>query len=305
MKQRMARMAGLTLLLGWTLAWMGCAATGGSPPPPPPPNPTGMVATFLKDAAADNVMACRIDVTGATLTDAGNRTTILSGSLPSLEIRHLELAPSLLFLTSSATSGDYTTFNLTLANPQLTLTDAQGNITQANASSSPSVRLARSGLSLPLAVTVPNGGNVGVMIDFDLRNSLTLEANGNYLLDPVVKATLLNRSSTEKELEDALATITTIQSATNSLDLRLLSNDQTVLVRTDSNTQFASDIGSFANLRVGQTIEVDAQFQTDGTFLARYVDLGAPDLLRRYQGVVTRVRQDAQGNFSFDVVVQK
>ncbi len=302
MGNRIRWLACLTLA-GLTLGWTGCAVTGGAPPPPP--GTSGSVAAFLKDAPADAVMAFRIDVTGATLTGSGSRSAVLSGSVQQMEIRHLELAPSLAFATANASSGDYTTLNLTLSNPQLTLANSQGTVTQVNGSTTPSARLARSQVSVPVAVTVPNEGNMGVMIDFDLQQSVTTDASGNYVIDPVVKVAVINSSSTETELEDAPGTITAILSTpANSLDLRLRGSDKTVRLLTDANTKLSSDIGQFSNLQVGQVIEVDARFQADGTFLAKFIDLGASDQAMRYQGFVTLVRQDAQGNFSFDVVVQ-
>ena len=107
-------------------------------------------------------------------------------------------------------------------------------------------------------------------------------------------------------MEDVRGTINAVLATpANCLDIQLVGSGISVLVRTDPNTQFSNSIGDFSNLQVGQLIEVNAQFLSDGTFLAKSVDLGIPEQSIRYQGVATRVQQDSLGNFAIDVTAQE
>lgn len=290
------------ILIGLGLVLSGCALAEKSSEPGP--SETGVVSFFLKDAPADRVVAFRINAVGATIADPSGQSISISGA--EVELRHLELAPTLLARTKSATSGDYSTLTLILANPRLTLSDAQGNITRVDASSTSSVRMARSGISVPLTVSVPVGGHVEIMVDVDLQQSIKIDTAGNFVIDPVVKAAVINSSSAEGELEDVLGMITAIPaSSANSFDVRLLESGQTVRLLTDSNTVFSSDLGQFSGLSAGQAIELGAQLQNDGTFLAKSIASSITDAASRYQGLVTRVGATSPSSFSLEVVVQR
>ncbi len=132
----------------------------------------------------------------------------------------------------------------------------------------------------------------------NLQKSIAKDASGNYVVDPVVQPSATSSSSSQNELEDTRGVIAAIP-ANNALDVNLTASGKTVRIVTDANTRFSSDIGQFSSLQVGLEIEVNAHFQSDGTFLAREVDLGAPNPSLRYSGVVTQARQAP-----FQVVVQ-
>src|SRR5262249_9298136 len=108
-------------LLGLAMVLTGCGSTGSNPTPPPPPPPVGAsnLTVFATDAAADNVLAFKIDVTAISVTDANGKTTTLTTTPQTLELRHLQMAPTLALQASNLSAVQYNTVTVSLANPKL------------------------------------------------------------------------------------------------------------------------------------------------------------------------------------------
>lgn len=298
---------GVLVAAGTMVGLTGCGVgANGNQPALPPSNgvSSGSVTGFITDAPVAGVVAFQIDMTGAALTDAQGHRTNLTNTVQEIEVRHLELSPTLAFQGVSAPSGNYTALNLTFANPQLTLSDAQGNVTQLNSTTTPSVRLAHVSLNQSVALSLAANSNAGLMIDFDLHQSLSVDANGNYVIDPVVKLGVPGTQATlSPNLTAAAGTILNIPAA-GVLELQLRDGGQKARITTDSNTQFIGTNGQVSSLQVGQAIEVAARFQSDGTFMATRIE-AASDPSLSLQGVVTSVNHDTEGNASIEVVAQQ
>jgi hypothetical protein len=298
---------GVLVAAGTMAGLTGCGVgANGNQPALSPSNgvSSGSVTGFITDAPVAGVVAFQIDMTGATLTDVQGRRTNLTNTVQGIEVRHLELSPTLAFQGVSAPSGNYVAMNLTFANPQLTLTDARGNVTQLNNTTTPSVRLAHVSLNQPVALNLAANSNAGLMIDFDLHQSLSVDANGNYVIDPIVKLGLPGTQATlSPNLTNAAGTIISIPAA-GVFDLQLRDGGQKARITTDSSTQFTGTNGQFSSLQVGQAIEVAARFQSDGTFAATRIE-AAFDPSLSLQGVVTSVSHDTEGNASLEVVAQQ
>jgi uncharacterized protein DUF4382/uncharacterized protein DUF5666 len=288
-------------LLGLALALTGCGSTGANnnPPPPPPPPGASNLTVFATDAAADNVLAFKIDVTAISVTDSTGKSTTLSTNPQTLELRHLQMAPTLTLQAANLSAVQYNSITLTLANPKLAVFSA-GTVTQVT-----NPTLANSTVSIPLTnFSLPSGGTQGLALDFDLLNSISTNASGGYVITPVIKPATVSSSSPAPELVDTVGQISALPaSPAKSFDYQLISGAATARVVTDANTVFDNGITSFANLQVGQYVEVEGQFQSDGTFLAKYVELSASNPGLRVQGVVASVTTTASGT-SLNLVVQ-
>jgi uncharacterized protein DUF4382/uncharacterized protein DUF5666 len=287
-------------LVGIAMLLAGCGATGATstPPPPPSPSPTASNLTvFAADAAADNVLAFKIDVTSVSVTDAAGKSTTLTTTPQSLELRHLQLAPTLALQAGNLPSGQYNSITLSLANPRLAVFSA-GTVTQVT-----NAQMASSTVSIPLtSFSLPAGSTQGLALDFDLLNSISTNTAGGYVITPVIHPASVSAST--MALVDTVGQISALPSSpAKSFDYQLSTGAATARVVTDANTVFDSGITSFANLQVGQYVEVAGQFQSDGTFLAKYVELSASNPGLRVQGVVASVTATASGT-SLSLVVQ-
>ncbi len=73
------------------------------------------------------------------------------------------------------------------------------------------------------------------------------------------------------ELEDVRGTITNV--ASPKFTIQPAQTAQPITITTDANTRFADGVTSFANLTNGMIVSVDASTQTDGSILAKKVNL--------------------------------
>ena len=129
------------------------------------------------------------------------------------------------------------------------------------------------------------------MLDFDIKNSLSIDANGNYLITPVLKSAVTETGG-NNELSMCVVKITAVQATTNSVDVQFPTIGDTIHIKVDANTAYDPDVGQFSSLKAGQMIELEAKFQSDGSYLAKYVNQGAPDPTLRFQGVLLDLNQN-------------
>lgn len=302
MGNKLRWISGLSML-GLAMLLAGCGTTGGTttpPPPPPPPPPNAANLTiFATDAAADNVLAFKVDVSSISITDANGKSTTLTTTPQTLELRHLQLAPTLSLQAANLPSGQYNSVSLVLANPKLAVFSA-GTVTEVT-----NPQLTNATVTIPLTnFSLPSGGTQGLALDFDLLNSISTNASGGYVINPVIHPAPVSASSATMELVDTVGQISALPSSpAKSFDYQLSSGAATARVVTDTNTVFDGGITSFSNLQVGQYVEVAGMFQSDGTFLAKYVELSASNPGLRVQGLVANVTTTASGT-SLSLVVQ-
>jgi hypothetical protein len=267
--------------------------------PIPPAGGSASSSSSFTDAPSFGV-----DVSGAALTTSGSNASLTS-TVQTLELRHLDMAPTLESVAQVTPGNGYTGLSLTLANPRLTVINAQGQVEQLDGQTTPSVRLAQSGLSIPLSVSVPTSGQVGLAILFDVQRSISLDSSGNYVITPVVTASVVPNPPVENQLEDTLGTIKSRSSSPQpTLNVQLAGTSQTVIVLVNGNTLWEPVVGQFSNLQVGQNITLNAQFQQDGTYLATFIGSAPANLSMSFRGVLTAVSQDASGNTTISLVAQ-
>lgn len=284
----------------------GCGSTGATgsgttvtPPPPPTPG-TANLSVFVKDAAADNVLAFKVDVTSVAVTDSTGKSTTLSTTPLTFELRHLELAPTIALEAGNLPSGGYNTLNLTLANPSLI-------VNSAGTPTATTPQMTATSVAIPLSsFSLPSGGTQGLSLDFDLQASITQNASGTYVINPVIHEAAVAPGSSGMQLVDTVGKITALPaSPASSFDFQASSAATAARIVTDANTVFDASIGKFSSLQVGQYVEVEGTLQNDGTFLAKYVELSASNPLLRVGGVVSAIQKDATGNpTGINLVVQ-
>jgi hypothetical protein len=270
------------------------------------PESMGTVATFLKTSSADGPATLKIVVSGLSATDLNGNVVPLLSSIQQPEIRHLELAPTMLSHMTTVPPGNFSSIVATLANPELSLVDAQGNVTQLTGTTTPSVRMAISSVSIPTAFSLTARSNAGVMLDFDLQRSISRDARGNYLINPVISSAQVSDPQPGQTLVDDVGTVTTVSSGTPSvINVRLQSIGSDVTVDTNGATLWSADITQFSNLQRGQSIEITADMKSSGSYMATFVGSSATELPTTYEGLLTEATQDSSGSFSFTVAVQR
>jgi len=290
------------LVLGAVLVTSGCGGVAGGGTSKSSSG-SQTVSVFVTDAPADSVGAFRVDVTSVALQTAdGTSSTLLSGSGHTFELRHLQLAPTLA-ATASVPASAYTKLLITFSNPRMQTVSASGQVLNITASSSPSVSLKTSSVSIPLGFQLPTGSQAALMIDVDLGKSLNTDASGNFVFDPVVTASQVTDNDSKVQLMGAVGSISNISSG--AFDLKMTDTGITVHIITDSGTQFDSSVGSFASLQSGANLRVDAKYRSDGSYTAKFVNQGPPNLTNRQNGIVSQsASSNGTGGWGSNVVSQ-
>jgi hypothetical protein len=270
------------------------------------PESMGTVATFLKTSSADGPAALKIVVSGLSTTDSSGNVIPLLSSIEQAEIRHLELAPTMLSQSTIIPSGHFSSIVATLANPELSVVDALGNVTRLTGTTAPSVRMAVSSVSIPTAFSLSAKANAGLMLDFDLQRSISRDASGNYLITPVISSAQVSDPQPGQSLVDDVGTVTTVSSGTPPIiNVKLQSSGSNVTVDTNGTTLWSADITQLSSLQPGQSIEITADMESSGSYMATFVGSSTTELPTTYEGLLTEATQDSSGNFSFRVAVQR
>lgn len=144
---------------------------------------TGNVTFALTDASVDGVTAVNITVTGLELKPASGATQTITFDQPMhlnlLDLRDGKTAN--LILQKPLPAGDYNWVRLDLDTSQQTVQTSVGGTQSLTIPSG-----AETGLKLVRGFTVPSGGNINFVLDFNVRKSL-VEASGNYMLKPTLR----------------------------------------------------------------------------------------------------------------------
>ena len=275
----------------------------------PSADSTGAVAVFLRTTKASGPASFTMVVSGLSAMDSYGNAVSLLNTVEGTEVRHLELAPAMLSEASLVQPGYFQSMVMTLANPELSVVDGQGDVTVLTGTTTPSVKLATSAVTisnLPSLFSVTTRGNTEVMMDFDLERSISRDASGNYVITPWITGTQMSASQPDESLVDDVATVTNVSSGLAPvLNMKLQSSGSNVTVDTNGDTLWSADITQLSNLQTGQSIEITADMEGSGSYLAKFVGSSTAELPTTYEGLLTKAMQDSSGNTSITVAVQR
>ena len=290
------------------LAGVLLAACGGSYMAPPPAGPqTAMVNVSMTDAppAGVTVISFEVSVTGATLSP-GN-VDLLGGKGPiRIEVKRLETENAFLS-TMNVPAGNYTSLNLTFANPELTFLNNTG-ASLAGCANGAVCEIKPSGTLTATAngtFNVTSGSQSGILVDVNLNTLLSSTLGIDFSAAGAVSATQQTRQA-KGELEDLDDANGIVKTPANNQFTLQTTDMGNLTISVDSSTEFkdfeACTAANFSCLKDGQSVEVDLMLMSGGTFLAKKVELhddvaeAAEDEL---DGVVFKVDSATQ----FEIVV--
>jgi hypothetical protein len=183
---------------------------------------SGSVFVSGTDAPLPSVVSFQVDITGLTVSDGVNPpVSVLSGT-QTVDFARLNGLHTLLDL-NSIPAGTYTNVNVTLANPEImylnvtnpqTTPPTRPTVTTLNATSSPAVTLTQSSVPITLSspLTVNAGDIIGLSFDFDLRQSIQVDANGNFtgVVNPTLDLKAVTPSDSDAYIDDFVAGVTNV-----------------------------------------------------------------------------------------------
>jgi hypothetical protein len=260
---------------------------------------TAPVTVNIGDAVA-GLASFEATITNITLTGSTGTTTLLSAPVR-LELTHLAgtFRP---VAVVNVPVGSYT---------QLSITVTSAEATVFSGSQLVNLSVPSAGTTFPVTLNPPltiSGGANTLNIDFNLTSSLSIDPFLNILFTPqflvsaavVPPAAQQGPGSGQFDLGGVVQSVSGTQ-FTMTVDGGSLSNTgtvpQTLTFNTNSSTTFDGVAGLSAALQ-GLVVQVDAITQSDGTFLARKVEIdsSSPNGME-VQGFVTAVSGTPPGSF--------
>ena len=305
-----ARFLSSVLIPGLAIFLAACGGVNSTPPPTTGVTGVTHVSLSLRDAppAGVTVLSFEVTVNSATL-QPGN--VALVNTPVTVEVEHLQTESAFLS-TISAPAGAYSSISLTFANPEMTIqnnsgaaigTCANGAICELTPPLSPAT-VNFSGPPFPLNLSASSP--TGLLLDFDLNRSIQTDLS----VTPTVTFSQFTEAQDESqttegenenqqgEFDETSGKITAIDAANNQFTITP-SNNQPLTIKVDSNTKFENfdNLGlanTFASLGVDQIISADVALLSDGTLLAKQVQLEDQSNENDLEGTITSVDNPTQ-----------
>ena len=273
----MKRFLSLTVLCALiALSFAGCG--GGSASPTSNNSNTPLFETFVtgEDAPIPSVVSFYITINSITVSNSSSTVTLLSQPA-TVDFGRLMGLRSLLGFNQIA-AGTYTSATFSLANPVIYYVDMTTN--------PPSVQSINGTLTnSTVTVAFPNGspltvssnGQAGLHMDFDLRQSLAVDGNGNITgsENPTIEVTAVSASEELGQISDFGGSVLSVNSSANTFTVQGPYGFQEV-IDVNSQTLFNGTY-TLGSLPTDAIVCVEGTFQADGSILASYVEVITTD----------------------------
>jgi hypothetical protein len=164
----------------------------------PSPQDQASIYTLGTDAPLPSVVSCEVTVSGITLKNGSTNVSVLSQP-QIVDFAQLSGLHQLLDLTA-VPMGTYTSATITIGSPVIRYIDTTNNpptISGTLSQSSVTVNLAQ-------PVVVSDADPFGLRMEFDLRQSLQTDSNGQVTgaVNPVFEVALLNSADSQVSIDD-------------------------------------------------------------------------------------------------------
>jgi hypothetical protein len=207
------------------------------------PAEAATVYTLGTDASPTmpNIVSFVATVSGATLSD-GSTSADLTTTPQTLDFAKLSGLHTLLDLNSVA-PGTYTTVNIMLGAATISWLDTSAVATGGApvvSTATPTLMSSNIAVTLAKPLTLNAGDTVGLLVDFDLAKSITIDGSGNVTVNPTFNIRALAANDVQREIDCFFASF--VSSSGNTLVIQGPHGRQ-YTVSTDNNTFFASNDG--------------------------------------------------------------
>jgi len=232
------------LLAGALIAALaGCSGSGTSSMSTTPSAQTGSVFTTGTDAPLPSIVSFQVQVSDVTLSDgSGTSVSVLSGP-QTIDFARFNGLQTLLDF-NPVPAGTYTTATVTLANPVLAYLNTSQTGAPPTIATVPNPSLVNSTVTVffPTPFTVTAGQSVGLQMDFNLRNSIQVDSNGQVtgLVNPNINFTALTPGSSDAEIDEFNASVISVNASAGSFVVQNAHGKQ-FTVQTSSSTEWENN----------------------------------------------------------------
>jgi hypothetical protein len=223
-----------------------------------------------------------------TVSDGTNPPVSVLNGTQTVDFARLNGLHTLLDL-NTIPAGTYTSVNVTLANPQigyLNVTNPQTNpptrpvITTLNGTTTPAVKLSQSSVTLTLAnpLTVNAGDIIGLSFDFDLRQSIQVDQNGQItgVVNPTLDLKAVTPGDSDAYIDEFYAGVVSANAGGNSFVIQGPHGHQ-FTVNVNDQTEWENGEG-LGNLTSTSIVEISGTLdRTSAAILADTVAIVSQD----------------------------
>src|SRR5271156_6216102 len=277
MEFAMKRLLGMMLLLGLSMLGASCGSSSGSSTSPTASQQSSAVFVTGEDAPLSSVVGFNVTINSIALNGSGSSATVFSTPITVDFARLLGLRSPLGFNTVAA--GTYTSATFSLSNPVISYVDVSATpptVSTINGTFSPtsnSTTQTSVTVNFPTAMTVSSSGLAGLRMEFDIRQSVALDSNGNVtrVVNPAIHASAVQASDPNGQITDLTGGLVSVNATGNTFVIQGPYGHQ-LTIDVNSNTQFNSG-WSINNLATPAFVGVQGSFRADGSLMASNVEV--------------------------------
>jgi hypothetical protein len=273
---------------------------------------SGSVFVNGTDAPLPSVVSFQVDITGMTVSDGTNPPVSVLNGTQTVDFARLNGLHTLLDL-NTIPAGSYTSVNVTLANPQIgylnvtnpqTTPPTRPTVTMLNGTTTPAVTLTQSSVTIPLSspLMVNAGDIIGLSFDFDLRQSIQVDQNGQFtgVVNPTLDLKAITPSDSDAYIDEFDAGV--LNTGTNSFMIQGPHGHQ-FTVNVNDQTEWENGEG-LSNLTSTSIVEISGTLdRTSGAILADTVAILSQDSFFA-GGLITFVDPATGAANDFDLYVR-
>jgi len=201
---RNSRAMGVFLSIFAIISLSSCGGGASSSIDPNPQARTANVFSVGTDAPLPSITACEITVTGVTIFNGTNDVPVMTQTPQVIDFARLSGLHQLMDLNTVPT-GTYSSATVTLANPPM-ISYIDTSVSPPIIATVPNASLTVSTVKVNFAQSLMLNQNdtVGLRMEFDLRKSIQLDANGNVTgqVNPTFNMQLLAAGASDVSIDD-------------------------------------------------------------------------------------------------------
>ncbi|MGA8618287.1 MAG: DUF4382 domain-containing protein [Candidatus Sulfotelmatobacter sp.] len=269
----MKRFLGTILLLALSMLGVGCSSSSNSSPS----SQSSAVFVTAEDAPLASVVGFDVTINSITLNGKNGSPQVLSTASTVDFARLLGLRSPLAFNTVPADI--YASATFSLSNPVISYVDMSTNpptmstINGQFSATTGSATQTTVTVNFPTAMVVGSNGLAGLRMDFDIRQSVAVDGNGQVtgMVNPTIYASAVKASDSGGQVTDLMGGLVSVNAAGNSFVIQGPYGRQ-LTIDVSSSTQFNSG-WNINNLATPAFVGVQGSFQADGSLMASNVEV--------------------------------
>ncbi len=273
----MKRYLGMCLLLALSIAAASCGSSPSSSSATSSSVQAGAVFVTGEDAPLASVVGFDVTINSITLAGKNGSPQVLNTATTVDFARLLGLRSPLAF--SAVPADTYSSATFSLSNPVISYVDMTTNppsmstITGQFSPTTSSASQTTVTVNFPTPMVVGSNGLAGLRMDFDIRQSVAVDGNGQVtgMVNPTIYVYAVKASDSGGQVTDLTGGLVSVNATGNSFVIQGPYGHQ-LTVEVNSGTQFNSG-WNINNLAAPAFVGVQGSYQADGSLVASYVEV--------------------------------